>query len=257
MNNKEVRFLSLELRAEEDERGAYIEGYPIVFNQETVVGGYFRELIAPESVNESLLRDVALMIGHDFGMVPLAHSRRNTENSTMQLAIDDHGVKMRALLDVENNPKAKEAYSAIKRGDLSGMSFAFIVNKESWEDLDADLPLRRITGMSRIYEVSLVAFPAYEGTSVQAASEGDALESVLASLESEKQKLADERAAAAADTKDAAAEQTDAEAKAAADEAEAERRRAVLERLEAEKVRRTAVLERLEKLMKEVKRDEV
>ena len=252
MNNKEVRFLSLELRAEEDERGAYIEGYPIVFNQETVVGGYFRELIAPESVNESLLRDVALMIGHDFGMVPLAHSRRNTENSTMQLAIDEHGVKMRALLDVENNPKAKEAYSAIKRGDLSGMSFAFIVNKESWEDLDADLPLRRITGMSRIYEVSLVAFPAYEGTSVQAASEGDALESVLASLESAR-KQADERAAAAADTKDAAAEQTDAEAKAAADEAEAERRRAVLERLDAEKERRRAVLERLENLTKGVK----
>ena len=253
MSKKEIRFLSLELRAEEDERGAYIEGYPIVFNQETVVGKYFREMIAPESVNASLLRDVALMIGHDFGMVPLAHSRRNTENSTMQLSIDDHGVKMRALLDVEGNPKAKEAYSAIKRGDLSGMSFAFIVNKESWEDLDTNMPLRRITGMEKIYEVSLVAFPAYEGTSVQAASEGDALESVLASLESAKQKQANERAAAAADTKDAAAEQTDAEAKAAAGEAEAERRRAVLERLDAEKERRRVVLERLENLTKEVK----
>ena len=222
MSKKEVRFLSLELRAEQDEeKGAYIEGYPIVFNQETNVGGYFREIIDPESVNESLLRDVALMIGHDFGMVPLAHSRRNTANSTMQLSIDEHGVKMRALLDVEGNPKAKEAYSAIKRGDLSGMSFAFVVNKESWEDLETDLPLRRITGMEAIYEVSLVAFPQYSGTSVQAASEGDALESVLASLESEKQKLADERAAAAAE----------AEARAA-EEAEAERRRAVLERLE-------------------------
>ena len=247
MTKKEVRFLTPELRAEENEAGeAYLEGYPIVFNQETVIGGFYREIIAPESVNESLLRDVALMIGHDFGMVPLAHSRRNTENSTMQLAIDDHGVKMRALLDVENNPKAKEAYSAIKRGDLSGMSFAFIVNKESWEDLDADLPLRRITGMSRIYEVSLVAFPAYEGTSVQAASEGDALESVLASLESEKQKLADERAAAAAE-----------EERKAAEAAEAERRRAVLERLDAEKERRRVVLEQLNYLMKEVKHDEV
>ena len=246
MNNKEVRFLSLELRAEEDERGAYIEGYPIVFNQETVVGGYFRELIAPESVNESLLRDVALMIGHDFGMVPLAHSRRNNANSTMQLSIDEHGVKMRALLDVENNPKAKEAYSAIKRGDLSGMSFAFTVDKENWEELSSDKPLRRITGMGKIYEVSLVAFPAYEGTSVQAASEGDALESVRASLESARKQAEEERAAA------------EAEAKAAAEaEAEAERRRVALERLAAEKARRTAALERLEKLMKEVKRDEV
>jgi len=246
MSKKEIRFLSLELRAEEDERGAYIEGYPIVFNQETVIGGFYREIIAPESVNESLLRDVALMIGHDFGMVPLAHSRRNTENSTMRLSIDDHGVRMRALLDIENNPKAKEAYSAVKRGDLSGMSFAFTTEKESWEDLDAEKPLRRITGMGKIYEVSLVAFPAYEGTSVQAASEGDALESVLASLESEKQKLADERAAAAAE-----------EERKAAEAAEAERRRAVLERLDAEKERRRVVLEQLNYLMKEVKHDEV
>ena len=219
MNKKEVRFLELvELRAEQDEeKGAYIEGYPIVFNQETVIGGEWRETIDPEAVNESLLRDVALMIGHDFGMVPLAHSRRNNENSTMQLAIDEHGVRMRALLDIENNPKAQEAYSAIKRGDLSGMSFAFVVDKESWEDLDTDLPLRRISGMSAIYEVSLLAFPAYSGTSVQAASEGEALESVRASLESAKEQAEAERAA------------------------------------QAEAERRTAVLERLKNLTKEVK----
>ena len=210
MNKKEVRFLELvELRAEQDERGAWIEGYPIVFNQETTIGGCCREMILPEAVDESLLRDVALMIGHDFGMVPLAHSRRNNENSTMQLTIDEHGVKMRALLDIENNPKAREAYSAIKRGDLSGMSFAFIVGEERWEDLDTDLPLRMITKLSAIFEVSLVAFPAYPGTSVQAASEGDALESVKASLESAREQLAEERAA----------------------QAEAERRTAVLERL--------------------------
>ena len=211
MNNKEVRFLELaELRAEQDERGAWIEGYPIVFNQETVIGGYCREVILPEAVTDELLRDVALMIGHDFGMIPLAHSRRNNGNSTMQLTVDEHGVKMRALLDVENNPKAKEAYSAIKRGDISGMSFAFVVGEERWEDLDTDMPLRVITRLAAIYEVSLVAFPAYPGTSVQAASEGDALESVKASLESAKEQLAEERAA----------------------EAEQERRRAALERLE-------------------------
>ena len=222
MNNKEIRFLELaELRTEQDDRGAWIEGYPIVFNQETVIGGYCREMILPEAVSETLLRDVALMIGHDFGMIPLAHSRRNNENSTMQLTIDEHGVKMRALLDVENNPKAKEAYSAIKRGDISGMSFAFIVGEERWEDLDTDLPLRVVSKLSAIFEVSLVAFPAYTGTSVQAASEGDALESVKASLESAKEQLKAERA----------------------EQAEAERR--------------TAVLERLKKLTEEVKPNEV
>jgi hypothetical protein len=219
--NKEVRYLELvELRAEQDEKGAWIEGYPIVFNQETVIGGVCRETILQEAVEEKLLRDVALMIGHDFGMIPLAHSRNNNENSTMQLTIDEHGVKMRALLDITNNLKAREAYSAIRRGDLSGMSFAFIVGEERWEDLDTDMPLRVITKLSAIFEVSLVAFPAYTGTSVQAASEDDALESVIVSLDSARKQLEEERAA------------------------------------QAETERRTALLERLNKLT-EVSSDEV
>ena len=226
MSKKEIRFLEItELRAEENERGAWIEGYPIVFNQETVIGGYCREVIMQEAVTEELLRDVALMIGHDFGMIPLAHSRRNNENSTMRLTIDEHGVKMRALLDIVNNPRAKEAYSAIVRGDISGMSFAFIVEEERWEDLDSEIPLRRITKLAEIFEVSLVPYPQYKGTSVQAAAEGDALESVKASLESAKQKLAEERAAQ--------------------------------EAAEAEHERRMEALERLENLIKEVKHDEV
>ena len=222
MNNREVRFLQLmELRAEQNEQEYILEGYPIVFNQETDMGAW-REVIDPAAVGDGkVLRDVALMVGHDFGMIPLAHSRRNNGSGTMTLTVDEHGVKMRAVLDVDHNPKAAEAYSAVMRGDISGMSFAFIVEGEAWEDLDTDKPLRRITGFGEIYEVSLVAFPAYKGTSVQAASEGDALESVRASLESAKQKLAEEREA------------------------------------QAETERRTALLERLENLTKEVKRDEV
>lgn len=209
-NEKEVRFLPMEIRAEQDEeKGAVIEGYPIVFNQETDLGEW-REVIDPNAVSEENLRDVALMVGHDFGMIPLAHSRRNNGNGTMQLTPDGYGVKMRAALDTGHNPRADEAYSAVTRGDISGMSFAFIVNEEVWEDLDTKKPLRRITGMSKIFEVSLVAFPAYKGTSVQAASEGPALDSVRASLESARKQLAEDRAK----------------------EAEQERRRAALERLE-------------------------
>jgi len=222
MNDREVRFLPLELRTEqENDEAAYIEGYPIVFNQETDMGEW-RETIDPSAAGDpAMLRDVALMIGHDFGSIPLAHSRRNNGHGTMQLTADEHGVNMRAMLDVKNNPKAQEAYSAVKRGDLSGMSFAFTVSEERWEDLDTDKPLRRITGFGRIFEVSLVAFPAYSGTSVQAASDGPALESVRASLESARQQLEEERAK------------------------------------EAEAERRTAVLERLSNLTREVKQNEV
>ena len=220
MNNREVRFAPIELRTEQEENAevAYIEGYPIVFNQETDMGEW-REIIDPATVSEGkMLRDVALMVGHDFGSIPLAHSRRNNGSGTMQLTAMEEGVFMRAALDVEGNPKAKEAYSAVKRGDLSGMSFAFTVNEERWEDLDTDRPLRRILSFGRIYEVSLVAFPAYSGTSVQAASEGDALESVRASLESAREQLKEERAAAE---------------KAQEEEKRQERRRALYERIDS------------------------
>ena len=221
-HEREVRFLPMEIRAEQDEtKEEYvIEGYPIVFNQKTDMGDW-DEVIDPASVGDgTVLRDAALMIGHDFGMIPLAHSRRNNGSGTMTLTPDENGVAMRAVLDVKNNPRAAEAYSAIKRGDMTGMSFAFIANEERWEDLDTERPLRRITGFANVLEVSLVAFPAYKGTSVQAAAEGDALESVRASLESAKQQLAEERAK------------------------------------EAEQERRTALLERLKKIT-EVSDDEV
>lgn len=194
MNKREVRFLPVELKAESTAQGQEINGYPIVFEQETDLG-FCREVIDGGSMGDgSVLRDVALLANHDFGMIPMARSRRNNENSTMKLTPDQHGVAMRALLDTEGNPKAKEAYSAVNRGDITGMSFAFIVNEERWTDLDSEKPLRRIMSFSRIFEVSLVTNPAYEGTSVQAASEGETLESVRASLESARKQLAEERA---------------------------------------------------------------
>ena len=193
-NNREVRFLPADIQAESTDSGQEIRGYPIVFEQETDLG-FCREIIDGGSMGDgSVLRDVALLANHDFGMIPMARSRRNNENSTMKLTPDQHGVAMRAVLDTEGNPKAKEAYSAVNRGDITGMSFAFIVNEERWTDLDTDKPLRRIMSFSRIFEVSLVTNPAYEGTSVQAASEGDTLDSVKASLESAREKLRQERA---------------------------------------------------------------
>ena len=218
MNEREVRFIPAEIRAEETEdRGSLLTGYPIVFEQEIDMGEW-REVIDAGAMGDgSVLRDVALLVNHVWDMIPLARSRRNNDNSTMKLTPDQVGVFMRAMVDRINNPKAKEAYSAVNRGDISGMSFAFITNEERWEDLDTEKPLRRIMSFKQIFEVSLVTRPAYPGTSVQVASEGDALESVRASLESARKQQAEER-----------------------------------ER-EAEQERKNAALERLEKLQKEVR----
>ena len=115
---------------------------------------------------------------------------------TMQLTKDAEGLGMRADMDIENNNTARALYSAAGRGDISGMSFMFRVDKDSWDDLDTDKPLRHIRHISRIYEVSAVAFPAYEGTDLEAADESGRLDSLVASLESARERLKEERAKA-------------------------------------------------------------
>ena len=196
MMNKEIRSLEFEIRAEEtgkEERAGRLTGTPIVFNQVTDLG-WIREVIDPGALENTDLRDVRFLVGHDTTGIPLARSRNNNENSTMQLSVNENGMDIRVDLDIEGNPRAMELYSAVKRGDISGMSFMFIVDKDEWEDLESEQPLRRVLSISRVIEVSAVAFPAYEGTSIEAASEDSALESVKASLESARKQLAEERA---------------------------------------------------------------
>ena len=196
---KEVRSLEFEIRAEEtgkEERAGRLTGTPIVFNQVTDLG-WIREVIDPGALDSTDLRDVHFLVGHDTTGIPLARSRNNNENGTMQLSVNENGMDIRVDLDIEGNPRAMELYSAVKRGDISGMSFMFIVDKDSWEDLESEQPLRRVLSISRVLEVSAVAFPAYEGTSIEAASEDSALESARASLESARKQLAEERAAQA------------------------------------------------------------
>ena len=216
MNSKETRSFICEVRAEQNEQhGAMITGRPIVFEQRTDMGWY-EEVIDRNALAGCDLKDVRFLVGHNTGMIPLARSRNNNENSTMQLVPNDAGMDIRVNLDTENNMEAKALYSATGRGDISGMSFMMIVDrdKDVWTDVESEYPKRRIMSIQRVLEVSAVAFPAYEQTSIQVASEGSALDSARASLESARQKLAEERAA-----QEAA-------------EAEAERRRAALERLE-------------------------
>ena len=202
MNDKETRAFMFEVRAEEnEENGTFITGEPIVFDQEEQLWdpfiGDYRESIDSGALKDTDLRDVRFLVGHDTSMIPLARSRNNNEHSTMQMKVGDKSMGIRVNLDTENNVEAKALYSAVKRGDMSGMSFMFTVDKDAWEDIDTDNPKRTIMSIRKVYEVSAVAFPAYKGTSIQAASEGEALESVRASLESARKQLEEERAKAA------------------------------------------------------------
>lgn len=181
---REKRTFAFEMRAEQDEQhGKFIAGRPIVFNQETDLGWY-REEIMPGALDACDMRDVRLLVNHNTDMIPLARTRNNTPNSTMQLMPVPEGLDFRANLDTEKNTDASAAYSAVDRGDMSGMSFMFTVDADRWEDLETDHPKRFIERIGKIFEISICTFPAYEGTSVQAASEDSALESAKAALES-------------------------------------------------------------------------
>lgn len=196
--SKEIRSFDFEVRAEQDEeRGSVLTGRPIVYNQRTDLGWY-DEIIADGALDGADLRDVRFLVNHNTDMIPLARSRNNNANSTMQLSVvSGEGMDIRVDLDTEANSEAKSLYSAVGRGDISGMSFMFVVDADSWEDIDTDHPTRTITSIKRVMEVSAVTFPAYEQTYIQARGLSEALESARTSLESEraKKRAADEERA--------------------------------------------------------------
>lgn len=182
--NKEIRIFNFEVRAEQDEEhGKYISGQPIVFNERTDLGWY-DEIIESGALAETDLRDVRLLVNHNTDMIPLARSRNNNASSTMQLEVVDSGMNIRANLDTENNVDARSLYSAVERGDISGMSFMFMVRDDAWDDIDSDHPTRHVRAIDKVFEVSAVTWPAYEATSISTRGLSDALESAKESLES-------------------------------------------------------------------------
>jgi len=166
-----------------------VDGYPIVFNERTLIGKYFTEEIAPSALDDADLSDIKFLVNHNDGMIPLARHRRG-KRSTMDVEIDGRGLLIKTHLDVENNSTARELCSAVKRGDIEDMSFAFgvVVEGEEWSDLGKEIPHRRITKISKVYEVSAVNDGAYPQTEINARS--------VATLDNAKRTLDNARAAA-------------------------------------------------------------
>lgn len=185
MDNREIRgfITNFETRAEGEDVGV-IKGRPIVFDSETDMGWY-RETIDRHALDNADLRDVRLCLNHDTSYV-YARSRNNNDNSTMRIGVDEEGLYFEARLYLKS-AKANDLYVAVQRGDMNQMSFMFVVSSDEWEDIDSDSPLRIIREIRTVYEISVVTFPAYDATSVQAAGkDSGALDNVRASLENVK-----------------------------------------------------------------------
>ena len=180
---------SFEVRA--DSEKSIITGRPIVFNSRTDLGDC-DEIIEAGALDKANLSDVRFLINHDLNKIPLARAKAGDSNSTMKISVDKDGMGISVELDTENNSEARALYSAVKRGDISGMSFMFSIDDEEWENLDSEHPTRHIKSISQVVEVSAVTFPAY-GTTEIYARDKKALDNAKKTLDSAKRSLDSEK----------------------------------------------------------------
>jgi HK97 family phage prohead protease len=151
----------LDIRAADS--GRTIGGYAAVFNSEADIGGYFRDVIAPGAFDDAMAQDVRALVDHDTGRVI-----GRTKAGTLRMKQDDTGLAVE--IDLPDTSDGRDLGTLIERGDISGMSFGFVVTKETWDETQ-DPPMRTIQALD-LHEVSVVAFPAYDDTSIAMRSLG-------------------------------------------------------------------------------------
>lgn len=161
MDNLEIRSFNIELRDEPESR--HIEGYGSVFNERSLDLGGFVEMIAPGAFDGVIERsDVKCYLDHNPGKGILARSRNG--KGSLSLVVDEKGLQY--SFDAPKTNLGDEVVEGLKRGDYSQSSFAFTVDDEVWTKEADGTYLRTITKIGGLYDVSIVANPAYEGTSV-------------------------------------------------------------------------------------------
>lgn len=161
---KETRLA--DVKFEESAGKMTLEGYAIVFNQETMIGTEdhgFTEVIDRKALQETHMKDVPMKYNHMDSFLIIAR----TKNQSLKLTVDEVGLKVHAeLLDTQSN---QDIYKMVRSGLLDKMSFAFTVDEQVW-NRDGKIPKRVITKIARLYDVSVVDTPAYDSTSLYARS---------------------------------------------------------------------------------------
>jgi HK97 family phage prohead protease len=153
----ETRTLTRTPEVRATEKGRTIGGYAAVFNSQADIGDSFREIIAPGAFTAAMKQDVRALIDHDSGRVI-----GRTAAGTLRLTQDDTGLAVE--IDLPDTQDGRDLGTLIERGDITSMSFGFIVTKQTWDET-GDIPTRTIEAVD-LREVSVVAFPAYDDTSI-------------------------------------------------------------------------------------------
>lgn len=153
------RSVKFDMRASQTD--GVLEGHAAVFNTFADIGGWFREQIAPGAFDRAIREghDVRALINHDPNLI-----LGRTSSKTLQLSVDDIGLKIR--LELPNTSYAKDLEESVKRGDISQMSFGFISIEEEWifGDEGDSVTIKDL----RLFDVSPVTYPAYVETDISA-----------------------------------------------------------------------------------------
>jgi len=158
----ELRTRTVELRINRKEDGALpkIEGYAAVFNKDSDDMGFI-ERVAPGAFKNALkISDARALFNHDPNYVLGRQS-----SGTLELKEDKAGLFM-SVQPPDTQLIRDMVLTPIERGDINQQSFGFIIKDAEWENLDTDHPVRTITEVREIFDVSPVTFPAYTDTTV-------------------------------------------------------------------------------------------
>ena len=157
---KEIRKLDIQFRAEDTEDNKMeIKGYAAVFNSPETYS--YTEVIAPTAFDDADMSDVVLRYNHEDTFMVLARTR----NDSLKLIVDDKGLFIDATLQ-DDITQHRDIFNAIKSGLIDKQSFAFVVNEDEY---DYDTDTRTITKIGKVFDVSVVDQPFYNGTDVSVA----------------------------------------------------------------------------------------
>lgn len=165
-DTREYRSFPVEVRQEDNEHAAgWIHGRAVVFNSPAVMytdpetGIEYKEEVDRDAFSEAQMDDVILNVNHE------GQALARTRNHTLELLLGEDGMDVDA--DLTKSQASRDALEAVQNGLLDKMSFAFVVAPDG-DEYDAKTHKRTIRRISRLFDVSLVNFPAYEQTSVSA-----------------------------------------------------------------------------------------
>ena len=158
---RQMRSIASKFETRESEEGLFIEGYFSVFNSTYELWPGATESVAPGAFENTLGGDIRALIDHETRLV----LGRN-KSGTLELREDSHGLWGRVKIN-PNDQDAVNLYERVKRGDVDQCSFGFDIINEDTEVRD-DGSVHWTIREVKLYEVSVVTFPAYTETSISA-----------------------------------------------------------------------------------------